>query len=134
MVVVPFKTDEDAINLANDCAFGLGSNVFSTNLRRANAIGSQLEAGMTSINDFATTYMSQSLPFGGVKESGFDRFAGIEGLRGMCTIKAVTEDRFPWLIKTEMPPLLQYPVKPRAFEFVVGLTKMFYYPGRSHIV
>ena len=48
---------------------------------------------MTSINDFATTYMCQTLPFGGVKESGFDRFAGIEGLRGMCIPKAVCEDR-----------------------------------------
>ena len=43
---------------------------------------------MTTINDFATTYMCQSLPFGGVKESGFDRFAGIEGLRGLCVPKA----------------------------------------------
>jgi hypothetical protein len=42
---------------------------------------------MSSINDFATTYMCQSLPFGGVKHSGFDRFAGIEGLRGMCIPK-----------------------------------------------
>lgn len=42
---------------------------------------------MTSLNDFATTYMCQSLPFGGVKHSGFDRFAGIEGLRGMCIPK-----------------------------------------------
>ena len=48
---------------------------------------------MTSINDFATTYMCQSLPFGGVKDSGFDRFAGIEGLRGMCIPKAICEDR-----------------------------------------
>ncbi len=52
-----------------------------------------LQAGMTSINDFAATYMCQSLPFGGVKHSGFDRFAGIEGLRGMCVAKAVCEDR-----------------------------------------
>lgn len=49
---------------------------------------------MTSINDFATTYMCQSLPFGGVKESGFDRFAGIEGLRGLTVPKAVAEDRW----------------------------------------
>lgn len=48
---------------------------------------------MTSINDFATTYMCQSLPFGGVKDSGFDRFAGVEGLRGLCVAKAVCEDR-----------------------------------------
>ena len=52
-----------------------------------------LQAGMTSINDFAATYMCQSLPFGGVKHSGFDRFAGIEGLRGMCVAKALCEDR-----------------------------------------
>lgn len=45
------------------------------------------QAGMSSLNDFATTYMCQSLPFGGVKHSGFDRFAGIEGLRGMCIPK-----------------------------------------------
>lgn len=49
---------------------------------------------MTSINDFATTYMCQSLPFGGVKDSGFDRFAGIEGLRGLTVPKAVAEDRY----------------------------------------
>ena len=52
-----------------------------------------LQAGMTSINDFATTYMCQSLPFGGVKESGFDRFAGVEGLRSLCVAKAVAQDR-----------------------------------------
>lgn len=48
---------------------------------------STTQAGMSSLNDFATTYMCQSLPFGGVKHSGFDRFAGIEGLRGMCIPK-----------------------------------------------
>ena len=48
---------------------------------------------MTSINDFGSTYMCQSLPFGGVKDSGFDRFAGIEGLRGLCVPKAVCQDR-----------------------------------------
>ena len=51
------------------------------------------QAGMTSINDFGSTYMCQSLPFGGVKDSGFDRFAGIEGLRGLCVPKAVCQDR-----------------------------------------
>ena len=49
--------------------------------------------GMTSINDFATTYMCQSLPFGGVKHSGFGRFAGVEGLRALTVPKAVAEDR-----------------------------------------
>ena len=63
---------------------------------------------MTSINDFATTYMCQSLPFGGVKESGFDRFAGIEGIRGMCIPKAVCEDR----------SILVSPLSPRSSSLV----------------
>ena len=69
------KSDEEAIRLANDCEFGLGSNVFAGSKKRAEKLGQQLEAGMTSVNDFCSTYMAQSLPFGGVKESGFDRFA-----------------------------------------------------------
>ncbi len=39
---------------------------------------------MSSINDFATTYTCQSLPFGGVKDSGFGRFAGAPALRGFA--------------------------------------------------
>ncbi|EIE25874.1 ALDH-like protein [Coccomyxa subellipsoidea C-169] len=126
MVIVRFSDDDEAVRLANDCPFGLGSAVFSRSQRRANDIGRRLQAGMTSINDFATTYMCQSLPFGGVKESGFDRFAGIEGLRGLCVPKAVCEDRFPWLMRTDIPPLLQYPVGDAAFPFVCGLISMFY--------
>ncbi|CAK0772335.1 hypothetical protein CVIRNUC_003952 [Coccomyxa viridis] len=126
MVIVECGSDDEAVSMANDCPFGLGSAVFSRSPAHARSIGTRLEAGMTSINDFATTYMCQSLPFGGVKDSGFDRFAGIEGLRGMCTPKAVCEDRFPWLMRTDIPPLLQYPVGDSAFPFVCGLISMFY--------
>ena len=58
--VTPFDSDDDAVALANGCDFGLGSNVFSRDVRRARAIGARLEAGMTAINDFAATYMSQA--------------------------------------------------------------------------
>ena len=68
------------------------SNLWKVHVKRCAM--RRLQAGMTSINDFATTYMCQSLPFGGVKESGFDRFAGVEGLRGLCVPKAVCQDRF----------------------------------------
>ena len=126
MVVVTFASDDEAVVLANDCDFGLGSSVFSRDVKRARAMGARIQAGMTSINDFAATYMAQSLPFGGVKESGFDRFAGVEGLRGMCVPKAVAEDRWPF--STTIPPMLQYPVKPAAFRFVMSLVWMFYAP------
>ncbi len=77
MSITTFQTDDEVVALANDCDFGLGSNVFSGSQSRARRIAARLEAGMSSINDFATTYMCQSLPFGGVKHSGFDRFAGV---------------------------------------------------------
>ena len=126
LCVTPFDTDDEAVALANDCAFGLGSSVFGRDGARAQRVAARLQAGMSSVNDFATTYMAQSLPFGGVKESGYDRFAGVEGLRGCCVAKAVAVDRWPWLMRTDIPPPLQYPVAPYAFEFVSGLIQMFY--------
>ena len=51
---------------------------------------------MTAINEFGgITYMVQGLTFGGVKASGYGRMNGREGLRSMCNIKAVVDDRFP---------------------------------------
>jgi len=125
MIVVSWEDDDEVVQLANDCPFGLGSSVFSNSKRRAVAIAERLEVGMSAINDFATTYMCQSLPFGGVKLSGFDRFAGVEGLRGMCIPKAVCEDKYP-LMKTTIPPPLRYPVADNAFHFVEALVRMFY--------
>ena len=122
------RDDDDAVALANDCSFGLGSAVFSRDQARARRIGERLEAGMTSLNDFATTYMCQSLPFGGVKESGYGRFAGVEGLRALTTAKAVAEDAAPLLIRTQIPPLLRYPIPDAGFGFVCGLIRMFYAP------
>jgi acyl-CoA reductase-like NAD-dependent aldehyde dehydrogenase len=128
LAVFKVASDDEAVTLANDCDFGLGSNVFSASVRRAEEIGSRLEAGMTSVNDFCATYMAQSLPFGGVKASGFDKFAGIEGLRGCCRVKAVVVDSWP-LIKTKIPAPLRYPVAPYAFGFCKALCYMFFAPG-----
>ena len=60
-------------------------------------VGKHIDAGMLACNDFATCYMCQSLPMGGLKDSGFGKFAGIEGLRGLCVAKAVVEDIVPFI-------------------------------------
>ena len=80
---------------------------------------------MCNINDFGINYLCQSLPFGGVKISGFGRFAGIEGLRAECFVKAVTQDRLSW-IKTHIPPLLDYPMQPQANVFCESLAYFVY--------
>ncbi|GAV70861.1 Aldedh domain-containing protein [Cephalotus follicularis] len=126
MPIMKFSTDEEAIKLANDSRYGLGCAVFSGSQRRAKEIASQIHCGVAAINDFASTYMCQSLPFGGVKDSGFGRFAGVEGLRACCLVKSVVEDRWWPYIKTIIPKPIQYPVKENGFEFQESLVEALY--------
>ena len=72
---------------------------------------------------------SQSLPFGGTKNSGYARFGGPEGLRALCNLKAVTEDRLHGLIQTSIPSLLRYPiVDPRSSsKFVSAMIDLVYH-------
>lgn len=128
MTVMPWTLDEEVVSLANECDFALGSSVFCSNRRRANAIASGVAAGMVSINDFNATYMSQSLPFGGLKESGFGRFAGVEGLRAVCVTKSVVEDRLP-LFWTYLPKEWHFPYADHAAEMAEGITRLFYSPS-----
>ncbi|KAF2312743.1 hypothetical protein GH714_039821 [Hevea brasiliensis] len=125
MPIMKFSKDEEAIRLANDSRYGLGC-VFSGSQRRAKEIASQIHCGVAAINDFASTYMCQSLPFGGVKDSGFGRFAGVEGLRACCLVKSVVEDRWWPYIKTKIPKPIQYPVSENGFEFQVSLVEALY--------
>lgn len=97
MLLCTFETDEEAIAIANSTAFGLSSSVFSRDAKRAKRIADRVHAGMVAVNDFGgMTYMAQELPFGGVKDSGFGRMNGAEGLRAFCTSKGVLLDRFPF--------------------------------------
>lgn len=126
MPIMKFISDEEAIKLANDSKYGLGCAVFSGSQQRAKQIASQIHCGVAAINDFASTYMCQSLPFGGVKESGFGRFAGVEGLRACCLVKSVVEDRWWPFVKTVIPRPIQYPVAEHGFKFQESLVEALY--------
>ena len=76
--VYKVSSDEEALDLANDCALGLGGSVFSTDEARAARIASRLEVGMTHVNTIAAE--AAELPFGGVKRSGFGREMGPVGI------------------------------------------------------
>ncbi|CAM9744435.1 unnamed protein product [Discosporangium mesarthrocarpum] len=79
---------------------------------------------MTNINDFGVNYLVQTLPFGGVKDSGSGRFAGPEGLRECCLLKSVTVDCFPF--STVIPEPLLYPVTRSGALFSKNLTTFTY--------
>ena len=72
------SSDEEALELANDCALGLGGSVFSTDEARAARVASKLEVGMAHVNIIAAE--AAELPFGGVKRSGFGREMGPLGI------------------------------------------------------
>ncbi len=96
MLLMRVRDDAHAIEVANSVSYGLSSSVFSKDHGRARRIASALETGMTAINEFGgVTYMVQGLTFGGVKASGYGRMNGREGLRSMCNVKAVVDDRLP---------------------------------------
>ncbi|KAL3477244.1 oxidoreductase [Aspergillus californicus] len=99
----------DAISIANSTEFALGASVFGYNTPDVTACMKNIKSGMVSVNDFGSYYAVQ-LPFGGVKGSGYGRFAGEEGLRGVSNIKAVCVDRFPRLMATRIPPRVDYPI------------------------
>ncbi|KAG8901217.1 hypothetical protein FRB99_005472 [Tulasnella sp. 403] len=128
MLVMPYSTVEEAITIANGSRYGLGASVFGPDDRQCMNVARYLECGMVSINDFGVFYLNQDLPFGGVKGSGYGRFAGPEGLRGLCNPKAIVVDRWPWLIQTSIPAALDYPVRSliQSWDFITGLIDLLY--------
>ena len=67
-------SDDEAVRMANNCDFALSSCAFSGSTARARALAGRLHSGMSAVNDLeGCTYMSQSLPFGGLKRSGYAR-------------------------------------------------------------
>ncbi|OOF91208.1 hypothetical protein ASPCADRAFT_211492 [Aspergillus carbonarius ITEM 5010] len=99
-----------AIAIANSTDYGLGASVFGYNQTDIATCIANIKSGMVSVNDFGSYYAVQ-LPFGGVKGSGYGRFAGEEGLRGVSNIKAVCVDRFPKVMATRIPPRVDYPIR-----------------------
>ncbi|KAI9844801.1 MAG: Meiotic Sister-Chromatid recombination aldehyde dehydrogenase [Thelocarpon superellum] len=127
MTIMRAADVEDAIKIANSTAYGLGSSVFGTNTRQLDQVVAGLQTGMVAVNDFGVYYAVQ-LPFGGVKQSGYGRFAGVEGLRALCASKSVSRDRFPALFSTAIPRPLDYPVSnaARAWDLCCGVMQLGY--------
>ncbi len=85
--VIRVKDEEEALNVANDSEFGLGSAIWTANVARAEKMAERVEAGMVFINGMVAS--DARLPFGGVKKSGFGRELSAHGIREFTNIQTV---------------------------------------------
>jgi len=85
--MIRFKDEEDAIEKANDTAYGLAGYVHTTNLARAHRVAGRLEAGYIGVNAFPP--MPVQAPFGGYKQSGSGREGGRPGIEEYLRLKNV---------------------------------------------
>ncbi len=95
MSLLPFDTEEEAIQLDNRTPYGLGSGVFTQNLARAHRVSKRLRAGICWINTYRA--ISPIAPFGGFNASGYGREAGLE------SVLDYTRTKTTWINTSDQP-------------------------------
>ncbi len=88
LTITPFDGEEEAIRIANGTDYGLGAYIHTQNLGRAHRLAAAMDAGMIHVNG-AGEGMTPCAPFGGVKQSGYGRLGGEEGLKEFLRTKNV---------------------------------------------
>ncbi len=87
IAVTPFRTEDEAVALANDSAYGLAAMVFTDNIKKAHRTAARLQTGMVWINE--SNHYDVKLPFGGVKQSGLGRELGESTLEAYLEEKVI---------------------------------------------
>jgi succinate-semialdehyde dehydrogenase/glutarate-semialdehyde dehydrogenase len=118
--VMTFRTDDEAVELANDSVFGLTASVWTRDIGRGKRIAVRIEAGTVMVNEVVYTHGLAQTPWGGVKESGFGRTHGRLGLLELVSPRHIHVNRLALL-----PDLWWFPYTPLAGELFRGLAKRF---------
>ena len=95
--IMTFKTDEEAVRLANDSIYGLTANVFTGDLDRGKRIAEQIDAGTVMVNEVVYTHALAQTPWGGVKQSGYGRTHGALGLLELVSAQHIHVNAMPGL-------------------------------------
>ena len=83
--VMKFKTEDEVIEKMNDNQYGLSSGVYTSDFSRGLRVSKAIRAGITFVNTYRL--ISPSAPFGGIKDSGFGKEAGIESIKDYTRVK-----------------------------------------------
>lgn len=87
VTVITFKTDEEALQIANGTEYGLGAGLWTGSLQRAHKFAREIKSGMVWINSYKR--VNPASPFGGVGKSGYGREMGFEAMREYTQVKSV---------------------------------------------
>jgi acyl-CoA reductase-like NAD-dependent aldehyde dehydrogenase len=122
--VIKVRDEGEAIALNNDGPFGLSPSVWTRSRARARRIADRLHAGFITINDHLIGFAFPGLPYGGVKESGFGRLMGDEGLLEFVRVKSVTGARVTFPREPHW-----FPYRPRDVTALRALLRVWFRPG-----
>ena len=95
--IMTFKTDDEAVRLANDSIYGLTASVFTSDIGRGRRLAERIDAGTVMINEVVYTHAIAQTPWGGVKQSGYGRTHGKLGLLELVSAQHIHLNRVPWL-------------------------------------
>jgi len=123
--IMRVRDADEAVALANNSNYGLGSSVFTKDTKRGEEIARRLEAGAATVNDAMINYTVLELPMGGAKASGLGSRHGAGGIRKYSSQQAIVVTRLG--MKKE---LFMYPYKPRTSRLLARLFKLLYGRGK----
>ena len=104
--IYPYETDAEAIELANDSAYGLNASVWTNDTDRGRELAAEIEAGTVNVNEsYVAAWGSLDAPMGGMKASGIGRRHGIEGLHRFTESQTVAVQKYTGL---SPPPGVPY--------------------------
>jgi len=118
--IMTFKTDEEAIRLANDSVYGLTASIFTRDIARGRRIAEKIDAGTVMVNEVVYTHAVAQTPWGGVKQSGYGRTHGHLGLLEMVTAQHIHVNLVPGI-----PDVWWFPYSKQAGALFRGFARRF---------